>query len=102
MVERLNGIQEVRGSIPLISTTNNLKRFLNVLGCFIKANTDKGEFERERPERENITLSAHFIHSSRYDFFAVHRREKRTVDINDAAVVTARAAFYGQGNGRFF
>ena len=37
LVERLNGIQEVRGSTPLVSTNQNLKRTtlnVNVLGFF--------------------------------------------------------------------
>ncbi len=38
LVERLNGIQEVRGSTPLISTSSNLKRTSfarTVLGFFV-------------------------------------------------------------------
>ena len=34
LVERLNGIQKVRGSIPLVSTSQKLKRTLVVLAFF--------------------------------------------------------------------
>ena len=49
LVERLNGIQEVRGSTPLISTTAEKKRTRSLSGSFFVLFQEQGVIaERER------------------------------------------------------
>ena len=78
LVERLNGIQEVRGSTPLISTTaeKNEPDHCRVLFCFISGTgCDCRKGKGMLNKTQDVCASAHTFF---YDF-AVHRKQMPTI-----------------------
>ena len=89
MVERLNGIQEVAGSTPTISTKKGLSEHC----CFKKRYSDSFYFTKRRDAMKSVLFS-YIIHYERRPFYLEYRT-------NAGAAVTDASAFgfgdFGRG-----